>query len=310
MMVVITNEAKNISLTFLGGQEIAKMYGYEYTIKSADKYKELTNSLIWEYYSPEGFYSNATPDNYSTQAIATDGSRWQGNRLQAKTISFMFYPQLARIEGAPASPQAILNAILEADDEVRVDVYTDRKFTNYFYIEESSNSETGLISLTTSKNGNGIFWQIANGINIESYYIGSGTPYINKLLPQVLLQKNNAVFPIRIDVFTSVDVEPVIALNHNFGVGGDWDNLVFTNALGDQNFTYVNADNDFGIVIDCFNKTVTNEHGEDRTANFKGDFIVLRSGNNNISWKVDDHEYLPQDLLLTIKADGYSSTIE
>lgn len=310
MMIVLTNESKNLSLTFLGGAEIASMYGYEYTIKSADKYRELTNSLVFEYHSPEGFYSNATPENYSTQAIAKDGSRWRGNRLQAKTISFMFYPQLMKVEGALASPQTLLNSLLEADEEVRVDVYTDKRFTCYYYVEESTNSETGLISLTTSRNGVGIYWSVPNGIDIESYYIQAGTPYITKNLPQVLLNANNGKFPISVQAFALVDIEPTIALTHTLGVGGDWQNLVVKDALGDQEFTYDNVFNDKSIIVDCEAKTVVNENGVDRSANFLGDFITLKSGMNDITWQVDEHEYLPQDLKLTIKATGYTSTIE
>lgn len=308
MKIVLTNESKGLSLTFFSGDEIRQMYGYEYTIHTANKYVELTNSLIFEYYSPVGFYANATPENFSTQAIAKDGAKWRGNRLKPKTISFMFYPQLARIEGAIASPQTLLNAILEVDEELKVDVFTDRQFTCYFYVEESSNSETGLISLTTSRSGNGIFWRNPNGIDVKSYYYQAGTPYIPKNLPQVLLNPNNGKFPVKFQTFNLVDTEPVITLSHL--IMGDWDNLVVKDSNGEQQFTYTNADNDSVIIVNSIEKTVVNDAGEDRSYNFSGDFIILKTGINNISWQVDDNPYLPQDLMLEVQADSYTSTIE
>lgn len=314
MKITLRNENKNMEVSFLGGDEIRSLYGYEYTLTSTQWYVNLTNSLnLFESCDYAGFYRNRQPDNYTVQAIATDGDTWKGNRLNSNVISWKFYPQIIEDNSKyGVSPHQYLNTLLEIDDEilVMVNTGTSKTFSCYHYVLDTTDTEAGIIALSTSRNGKGIYWKTDDFVRY-SYYFGMGSiPKIPLTHPQIHLSGSDILPPFHEEFFANTEVSPVIKLGYG-NTGDVWNKFEYTNETTGQSFIYTNNNNDKTIVIDNENQTVTNSSGVDRSANFSGDFITFTGGVNNVVWNVDDgnNEYLPQDVHVTVQYEILESTI-
>lgn len=316
MKVTLMNETTGISVVFMNASDVNYLYGYQYTLTDRCKYKELTNdrlTFIGEEFA--GFYDNRTPINYITEALATNGSKWWGRRLDANIISWTFFPQLLEYNSPHGlSPHAILNAFIEAESEIKVIVETgtDSVFTGYYYFTEGTNTESGLIEMQTSRNDVGIFWK-ADDVLLEYVIAELGNQAKLPLtMPQVHLDNTGLeALPYTTAVLSTTEVLPIIRFGHRDGVEGDWLSFTFTNNTTGESFTYTNADNNFIIVVDSKNLTVETASGANRFDNFSGDWITLLGALNNCTFDVEfsDEQYYPEDFFVQIQYENYQSTI-
>lgn len=318
MKVTLLNETTNIAITFLDGAEITALFGYEYTLHDKDKYKELTNQLLLfhgeNYY---GFYGNRGIINYETEALATNGHVWQGRRLEANTISWTFVPQLLEYNSTYGiSPHEILNAFIEAEHEIKVIVTTgtNKNFVGYYYFTDGTNSEGGLIEMTTSRNDVNIFWK-ANDLVKKEYLQEQGeVPKIPVNLPYAPLGARGIEnMPIKVQYLSTTIVKPVIKIGTDLAPYNEWISLTYKNTTTEQEFTYSNTNNDDLIIVDCEKQTVTNSDGENRIENFTGDWITFLGALNNIEFEIkfpdNNIEYVPEDLYIETSYAVYQSSI-
>lgn len=316
MKVTLVNEQTGISITFLNAGEIVRMFGYEYTLHDKIKYIELTNQeLIFNGEEFSGFYDNRSPLNYTTEALATNGQKWWGRRLQANTISWTFFPQLLEYNSPYGiSPHAILNAFVEAESEIKVIVQTGTTsiFTSYYFFTDGTNTESGIIEMQTSRDDLGIMWR-TNDVDLK-YIISEmgGTAKLPLTMPQVHLDKTGIeALPLKLKLLSTTEVRPVITFGHSQGMGGDFTEVTFTNTTSGESFTFKNVNGHKVIKVDSENQTVTTSNGADEFVNFSGDWITLLGAINNCTFDVTfaDEQYYPEDFYVRIQYANYQSSI-
>jgi hypothetical protein len=310
MRVVLTNNSKNITVTFQDHSEFIR--DHDYILYDRCYAESVNNDLTFKAVNWVGFLGNNIANPYAERGSQEDGINFYSNWFSERTISWEFSNVFINLNNGIASPNNILNSLLmEKNDIIRVDVYTSKWYYQDFYVTENTNTEVGVIELKGAY-GNEIFW---NSDNVDQTYFfdfyGSKRKYITKNLPQVLLTKED--YPLLKKYFTNQKTSTSIQAGGNNT--GTWDSLEITNLTNGDNMKITNNFNDRYLNVDEVG-TATNQNGEIRSGCVTGS-IHLENGINDIIFKINDQEdyivaqeNLPLDFNFSFSYTGKYSGVE
>lgn len=281
MMIKLTNEQLGLTVYFMEDADISRIFGYH------NLYGECYNEFvrknnIFKMNSTTGFLENHAPVNYTVTGINEDGVSFKANSFEAKAISWAFKNVFTANQNK-LSPNQLLQLTLEnKNGTIRVDVETSNHYHQEFYLSENTTLEGGVIELITANTGGGIDW-IADDLIAKFYcYELGGEAMLPTTLPDILL--NDIVYPWHFNVLSAIVSNPIITFKMTTGE----DRLQRLEHVNTGEFLeYQNTDLDTLININCKDFTVTNQSGEDRSANFTGDWLALVPGVNNFIWTID-----------------------
>lgn len=306
MILQLENKNKGLSVLFYERLDMLNIAGQSNTLLAC--YPDWVRSnLSFQARNLSGFFGNNTINPFAERGVNEDGTNFKANNFSARTVSWEF-DNVTSKGNLPISPNNYLNVLLlEKNDTLTLSVFTDSTYVNEFYVTENTNTELGVIELTTSTGSDGIYWK-SQQITNEFKWFDRSNSVVPLELPKVLLMNPN--YPLTDNIVNLAISEPKIIIGGSL-TSGVWEGLRFTNNQNGDTFVYDNFNNDDYIVVDSKDLTVRNLNGVDRFSNFTGVFPRLEAGNNEIQWSHTKNEVdyflasidLPQDFGLTVEQE-------
>lgn len=313
MRVLISDQTTGLGFTFYEATDFDSVFGYDARLVAGYD-KTVTENNAFLLLGHSGFFGNLIQNPSSKVGISQKGETFGGSRLSARTIVMNFQNALAPNMDGTSTVLNELNFLLEIIDRpLRVDVFgSDKVFTNYFYVRSETDTESGIIQLTSANTGQGVYWS-AGAIEIKKRFFASGINYVAKDFPAPLLGGLN--YPLELDYRANGASKPVI----QFGCSkerGTWNSVTFE--LNGITVHYDNANNDAYITVDTDAQTCVNGNGINRISNLTlSNWPEISAGNNNlvafvngsIVWQVAE-KYLGQDMFFSISFERLTSGVE
>lgn len=313
MYVKVSDDVTGLTASFYEATDFYYQFGYEASL-TAGYGPHISANDAYFMNSHSGFYGNLEQNPYSVVGISENGEMFVGSQLSARTITMNYTPSLAFKNDNISNAMNRLNALLEITDRaLRVDVYgTEKIFTNYFYVDQETDSEAGLLQMTTADTGQGVYWS-AGAIDITNRFFEQGINYVAKDFPAPIIEE--LAYPMKLQYMAVANANPIFKFGCN-KLQGKWQSIKVT--LNDNTIVYDNSDNDAEITIDTDALTCVNQDGVNKLGNLDVDtWPTIRAGMNTLSAQIngtDDwdqaQQWLGQDAYVEIQFERLTSGVE
>lgn len=314
MYVKISDATTGLTAAFYEALDFYTTFGYESSLTSCyDNHMANYNAHLM--HSHAGFFGNLAQNPTSAVGISENGQTFIGSRLSARTITMNYKPSLAMTSDGFGSVINQLNALMEITDRpLRVDVYGSTKvFTNYFSVDPETDTESGIIQMTSAETGQGVYWS-AGAIQVTRRFFEQGINYVAKDFPAPIIQE--LAYPMQLSYISVASAQPVFRFGCN-PLQGKWDTMSIT--LNGVTLVYDNTvDNDEWIEIDTEALTVVNQAGTNRLDNLTvSTWPTIQAGINELNAQLngtdnwdDAQQWLGQDMYLIISFERLTSGVE
>lgn len=247
-----------------------------------------------------GFYENNPIENFFKTGINENGEVFKTNNFGNKLLNFNFTPAFNKHHHQLTSAANYLNSVLQNKNKpllLRVDT-GNMVFQMEVVSTDQTATESGVIQLTSAKDGDGIYWttdeDVNHGITGDcgddlDLSVQQPEPYITKLLEYIPLNKGvtsdipSAVIDVLVDTsIIQIEVGDIY---------GSWNKIILTNHLTGQRMELTNKYGDDFLIITPTTKEITNKRGDNRLDCFNtstGEFLTLGNGTNVIDFEIYD----------------------
>lgn len=313
MYIRISDESTGLEAWLYESDDFYYKYGYEASLVAGYP-SHIANGGGYFLHSHSGFFGNIAQNPTAEVGVSQNGQDFTGSQLSARTITMNFKNSLAFLIGGTGTAMNKLNALCEITDRsVRVDVYgTEKVFTNYFSFDAETDTEGGIIQMTSAEGGEGVYWS-AGSIDVMARFFEQGINYVAKDFPAPLLRELD--YPMQFSYFSVANAAPIIKVGCN-PLQGFWEHAKIE--LNGVVIEYDNAAHDEFINIDTGALTCRNQDGDNVLDNLTvttwpqvmaGNNVMRVTLNGTENWD-EAERYLGQDMYIEVIFERLTSGVE